>query len=39
MARALSDFRGNAIYLDATALVGLMDADSAYHPACAVSFR
>jgi predicted nucleic acid-binding protein len=39
MARALSDFRGNAIYLDATVLVGLIDADSAYHPACAAFFQ
>ena len=39
MARSLADFRGESIYLDTNILVGLVDADSVYHPACEVFFQ
>ena len=39
MAHPLADFRGEAIYLDANALVGLVDVQSVYHPACASFFQ
>jgi predicted nucleic acid-binding protein len=35
----LADFRGDAIYLDANVLVGLVDAHSVYHAACAAFFQ
>lgn len=39
MASSLADFQGNAIYVDTNILVGLVDANSTYHPACAAFFR
>ena len=39
MAHPLAEFRGDAIYLDTTVLVGLVDADSVYHSACAAFFQ
>jgi predicted nucleic acid-binding protein len=39
MAYSLADFRGDTIYLDTTVLVGLADAQSVYHPACAAFFQ
>jgi predicted nucleic acid-binding protein len=39
MAYSLADFRGDTIYLDTTVLVGLVDAQSVYHPACAAFFQ
>jgi predicted nucleic acid-binding protein len=35
MASPLADFQGEAIYVDTNVLVGLVDASSVYHPACA----
>lgn len=34
VAEQLSAFGGNIAYLDAVALVGYLDADSRFHPAC-----
>jgi predicted nucleic acid-binding protein len=39
MAAFLTDFQGDAIYLDTNVLVGLVDANSVYHPACAAFFQ
>jgi predicted nucleic acid-binding protein len=39
VASSLADFQGNAIYLDTNVLVGLVDAGSVYHPACAAFFQ
>jgi len=39
MSLPLTDFQGDAIYLDANILVGLIDADSVYHHPCAAFFR
>jgi predicted nucleic acid-binding protein len=39
MASPLADFQGDAIYLDTNVLVGLVDANSIYHPACADFFQ
>jgi predicted nucleic acid-binding protein len=39
MAAFLTDFQGNAIYLDTNVLVGLVDANSVYHPTCAAFFQ
>jgi hypothetical protein len=39
MAHSLTDFRGDAIYVDTTVLVGLVDAQSVYHSACVVFFQ
>lgn len=39
MAALLADFQGDTIYLDANVLVGLVDAQSVYHPACAAFFQ
>lgn len=39
MAHSLADFRGDAIYVDTTVLVGLVDAQSVYHSACAAFFQ
>ena len=39
MARPLADFRGESIYLDTNLLVGSVDADSVYHPACEIFFQ
>jgi predicted nucleic acid-binding protein len=39
MAYSLADFRGDAIYLDTNVLVGLVDAQSVYHLACAAFFQ
>ena len=39
MAFPLATFQGDAIYLDTNILVGLVDADSTYHPACAAFFQ
>lgn len=39
MVRPLADFCGERIYVDTNILVGLVDADSAYHPACEAFFQ
>lgn len=39
MAFPFAVFQGDAIYLDTNVLVGLVDADSSYHPACAIFFQ
>jgi predicted nucleic acid-binding protein len=39
VAASLADFQENAIYLDTNVLVGLVDASSVYHPACAAFFH
>lgn len=39
MASRLADFQGRAIYLDTNILVGLIDAKSEYHQACAAFFQ
>ncbi len=39
MAFPLAAFQGEAIYLDTNVLVGLVDADSSYYPACAIFFQ
>src|SRR5215813_13052606 len=39
MAYRLADFQGDAIYLDTNVLVGLVDANSVYHPACVPFFQ
>ena len=39
MAHPLADFQGDAIYVDTNVLVGLVDANSVYHPACAPFFQ
>jgi predicted nucleic acid-binding protein len=39
MAYSLADFQGDTIYLDANVLVGVIDADSIYHRACASFFQ
>ena len=39
MASPLADFQGDAIYVDTNVLVGLVDANSVYHLACAPFFR
>ena len=39
MASPLADFQGDAIYVDTNVLVGLVDANSVYHLACASFFR
>ena len=39
MAYRLTDFQGEAIYLDTNVLVGLVDAHSVYHPTCAPFFQ
>jgi predicted nucleic acid-binding protein len=39
MAYSLADFQGDAIYLDTNVLVGLVDAESDYHTACAAFFQ
>jgi predicted nucleic acid-binding protein len=39
MAYPLADFQGEVIYLDTNVLVGLVDAESEYHTACAAFFQ
>jgi predicted nucleic acid-binding protein len=39
MAYSLADFQGEVIYLDTNVLVGLVDAESEYHAACAAFFQ
>src|SRR4029453_1975135 len=39
MASSLADFQGDVIYLDTNVLVGLVDAASEYHAACAAFFQ
>jgi predicted nucleic acid-binding protein len=39
MAASLGDFQGDVIYLDTNVLVGLVDAVSEYHGACAAFFQ
>ena len=39
MACPLATFQGDALYVDTNDLVGLVDADSTYHPACAAFFQ
>jgi predicted nucleic acid-binding protein len=39
MAYPLADFQGKVIYLDTNVLVGLVDAESEYHAACAAFFQ
>jgi predicted nucleic acid-binding protein len=39
MASPLADFQGDAIYVDTNVLVGLVDANSVYHLACAPFFQ
>src|SRR5919109_1484532 len=39
MSSPLTAFQGDAIYLDTVMLVGLLDANSVYHSACAAFFQ
>ena len=39
MASPLATFQGTAIYIDANVLVGVIDADSVYHPTSAAFFQ
>lgn len=39
MAYPLANFQGSAIYLDANVIVGVIDADSVYHPTSAAFFQ
>ncbi|MEE8301132.1 MAG: type II toxin-antitoxin system VapC family toxin [Candidatus Tectomicrobia bacterium] len=39
MAHSLANFHGDTISLDANVLVGVIDSDAVYHPACATFFQ